>query len=73
MAIIWFERTKQTWLAQNPHVQPKDYRKARGFSKVPNIKQYLRHLPEERRLPSGEIIESKTTWTEEEIFAWLEY
>jgi hypothetical protein len=47
MAIIWYERTKQSWLAQNPHVQPKDYRKARGFKKVPNIKQYFHRLPRE--------------------------
>ena len=73
MAIIWYERTKEYWIAQNLHIQPKDYRKVRGFGKVLNIKQYLHHLPEERRRPNGEIIESKTTWTEEEIFVWLEY
>ena len=73
MAIIWYEKTKEAWLAQNLHVHPTDYRKARGFKKVHNIQQYLHRLPKERRLPNGEIVEYKTTWTEEEILAWLQY
>jgi len=73
MAIIWYKRTKQAWLAQNPHVHPTNYQKARGFEKVCNIQQYLHHLPKERRLPNGEIVEHETIWTEEEILAWLQY
>jgi hypothetical protein len=50
MAIIWYERTKREWLAQNPHVQPEDYRKARGkdFEKIQNLDYYRRRLPTER-------------------------
>ena len=47
MAIIWYKRTKQSWLAQNPHIQPKNYRKARNFKTIQNVQQWYHHLPQE--------------------------
>jgi hypothetical protein len=60
IAIIWYKKTKQSWLVQNLHIQPKDYRKACSFKKVSNIKQYFHYLPREQQQPNREIIKYNT-------------
>jgi hypothetical protein len=73
MAILDYEQEKRSWLTAHPNIQAKDYRKIRGFRKIGNVGYYRRRLPSERRLPSGEIIERVTIWSEEEIFAFVHY
>jgi hypothetical protein len=73
MAILDYEQEKQSWLTAHPNIQAKDYRKVRGFGKIGNVGYHRRRLPSERRLPSGEIIERATIWSEEEIFAFVHY
>jgi hypothetical protein len=73
MAMIEYQKEKEKWLTAHPHIESKDYRKARGFEKLQNLRRWRWQLPTERRQPNGEIIEQNTTWSEEEIFAWQWY
>jgi hypothetical protein len=75
IAYLRYQQEKEKWLEDHPTIKPSEYRKIRGFNiltaKV--IQECQRFLPEERRKPSGELIERKTEWLEEEIFAWNQY
>ena len=73
MAMIEYQKEKEKWLTAYPHIESKDYRKARGFEKLQNLRRWQWQLPTERRKPNGDIIEQNTTWSEEEIFAWQWY
>ena len=71
----WYIKEKEEWLANHPNVSKASYQKARDFKKLRAnvIREERRRMPEQRRLPNGEVIEQHTTWSEEEIFAWLRY
>ena len=75
MAYLRYQQEKEKWLKDHPAIRPSEYRKARGFKRLTTkeIQECERFLPEERRKPSGELIEKKTKWLEEEIFAWSLY
>src|SRR5262249_15698071 len=67
MIYIRYTTEKESWLAQNPSVRPAQYRKARGLPKYSKraIESNRRHLPLERRKPSGEFISKHPNWTQE--------
>jgi hypothetical protein len=69
---------KTTWLAANPTVQPAQYRSKRGlqkWSKAACDRRSLRwHLPLKRlNLETETLIEGQPKWTDEEIYAWLDW
>ena len=75
MAYLRYQQEKEKWLKDHPAIRPSEYCKAQGFKRLmtKEIQECERFLPEERRKPSGELIEKKTKWLEEEIFAWSLY
>lgn len=76
--VVWqaYIKERDTWLAQNPYVKLRDYRRHRGLSKV--LKKSLLdwhrgHMPLDRRDLTGKIIPGKPNWTSEEVMAWLDH
>jgi hypothetical protein len=41
MAMIEYQKEKEKWLIAHPHIESKDYRKARGFEKLQNLRRWL--------------------------------
>ncbi len=74
MVFLRYKAEKEAWLANNPTVRPSEYRKKRGWSTLrpSKLKEHLRHMPPERREPSGKLIQAKANWSTEEIMAWLD-
>ena len=40
MAMIEYQKEKEKWLTAHPHIESKDYRKARGFEKLQNFRRW---------------------------------
>ena len=49
MAMIEYQKEKEKWLTAHPHIESKDYRKAREFEKLQNLGRWRWQLPTERR------------------------
>ncbi|KAL8649887.1 MAG: hypothetical protein Q9210_004136 [Variospora velana] len=71
-----YTQEKNLWLNAHPTVRPSEYRKARGWPtyRPKVLQEQLRFMPPERRdRITKRVTSNNPKWTDEEIYAWIDY
>ena len=71
-----YRQEKNLWLNAHLTVRPSEYRKARGWPtyRPQVLQEQLRFMPHERRdRITKSVTSNNPKWTDEEIYAWIDY